>query len=275
MCQLIETPLGTIEYSVVGRGKPLLFLHGGHSNCRETLFHKGFDPNDFQLITPSRPGYRGTPLGSFYGAREAASLIISLLDTIEISSVMVIGISAGGLTAIEMAANYPNRVERLVLISAVTKRWLTKKDPLYKKARVLFSPPRQSYTWAMFRGLFGLAPKSITRMLFNQLSTKESTFITPMEIAEVKEMVFKQSSGKGFVNDLDQDIDSTTLDKITCPTLILHSEHDKSVDISMARHAHSKIPNSRLSTYQNKWGHLLWVGEDSEQPISDVINFIG
>jgi pimeloyl-ACP methyl ester carboxylesterase len=63
MCHLIETPLGTIGYSVIGMGKPLLFLHGGYSNCRETLFHKGFKTNDFKLITPSRPGYSRTPFG--------------------------------------------------------------------------------------------------------------------------------------------------------------------------------------------------------------------
>lgn len=42
---------GQVVYSIVGKGKPVLFLHGGHSSCKESLFHKGFDPTKFQLIT--------------------------------------------------------------------------------------------------------------------------------------------------------------------------------------------------------------------------------
>jgi pimeloyl-ACP methyl ester carboxylesterase len=60
--EVIKTDKGQIEYSIVGKGVPILFLHGGHSNCQETLLHKGFDTNKFQLITPSRPGYGNTPL---------------------------------------------------------------------------------------------------------------------------------------------------------------------------------------------------------------------
>ena len=51
--KIIDTDKGQVEYSIVGKEKPVLFLHGGHSNCKETLFHKGFDTNKFQLITPS------------------------------------------------------------------------------------------------------------------------------------------------------------------------------------------------------------------------------
>ena len=54
--KIIETDKGQIEYSIVGKGIPVLFLHGGHSNCRETLFHKGCNTNKYLLITPSRPG---------------------------------------------------------------------------------------------------------------------------------------------------------------------------------------------------------------------------
>ncbi|MEZ4906448.1 MAG: hypothetical protein R2771_02125 [Saprospiraceae bacterium] len=45
MKNTIESPKGQIEYTIYGKGDTIIFIHGGHSNCDETLFHKGFDNN--------------------------------------------------------------------------------------------------------------------------------------------------------------------------------------------------------------------------------------
>jgi pimeloyl-ACP methyl ester carboxylesterase len=262
------------EYSIFGSGQSVLFLHGGHSNSDETLFQKGYDKSKFQLITPSRPGYGKTPLARFKSPKESAELIITLLDYLKIEKAIIVGISAGGLTALELAANYPTRTEKLVLISAVTKKWLSKSDNLYIRGKKMFSPNKEKRSWKLFRFFFNLLPKMMTKVLFKELSTKEKSIILTDEISEIKEMTFKQSSGYGFENDLDHDISDGIIEKINCPTLILHSENDKSVNIEMAQYASQKIENSELKTYDNKWGHLLWVGEESAKPIADVMKFI-
>ena len=58
----LDTSKGKIEYTFLGNGKPTLIIVGGHANCKETIFHKGLDPNKFCFVTPSRPGYGLTPL---------------------------------------------------------------------------------------------------------------------------------------------------------------------------------------------------------------------
>ena len=50
--KVINTKLGEIEYCSIGKGIPVLFIHGGHTNCNSTLWHKGFDLKKFQLIAP-------------------------------------------------------------------------------------------------------------------------------------------------------------------------------------------------------------------------------
>ena len=50
--KIIKTKLGEIEFSIIGQGVPILFIHGGHSNSNDTLCYKGFDLNKYQLITP-------------------------------------------------------------------------------------------------------------------------------------------------------------------------------------------------------------------------------
>lgn len=272
--RIIETGIGTIEYSLTGNGIPLLFVHGGHCNCRETLFHKGFDTNTFCLITPSRPGYGQTPLAEFCSPQDAARLFISLLDKLEIEKVILVGISAGGLTAIQLAANYPNRISKLILISAVTKKWLTEADENYRKGKKLFSPKIEKYSWALFRLFYSIFPGLMAKTMLNEFSTRTNQSIEKGEVDELHEMISKQRSFSGFVNDLDQNIDSTEISKIVCPTLILQSLNDKIVKIEHATNAKEKIRNSTLKTYDNKWGHLLWLGKESDAPIKDTLTFI-
>ncbi|OJJ13917.1 hypothetical protein BKI52_44940 [marine bacterium AO1-C] len=274
MSKIIQTKLGQIEYSIIGQGKPVVFLHGGHSNCNETLFYKGYDTTHFQLITPSRPGYGQTPLNGHKQPKEAAKLIEAMLDQLGIHQIIVVGISAGGLTALELAANFPEKVTQLILISAVTKKWLTPQDKTYKRASKMFSPKREKMSWKLFRTFFTVFPRQMTKVLFKELSSQKGQKITREEIAAIKEMTFKQSAGEGFITDLEQDIVPELITKIKCPTLIMHSKNDQSVNIAMAHHAHEKIKHSELKVYDNKWGHLLWVGEDNRQPINDLNDFL-
>ncbi len=272
--KIIHTGKGTIEFSMIGKGLPILFFHGGHSSSNETLFHKGFDPNRFCLITPSRPGYANTPLANNGSPKQTAELFRSMMDELKLTSAIVIGISAGGLSAIEFASNFPDRVEKLVLISAVTKKWMTDADKTYIKAKKLFSPTMEGFSWGLFRFFYSIFPKMMAKTMFEELSTYRPIDFTKEDVDELFDMIKLQRSYDGFMIDLDQMIDPNVILGITCPTLILHSSNDKSVDIVHARHAHSSIRHSILNTYNTKWGHLLWLGQESHLPINDTLDFI-
>lgn len=273
--QVIHTAKGTVEYSSIGTGIPILFVHGGHSSCNETLFHKGFDARKFCLITPSRPGYGKTPLSSLFSAKDTAELFVALLDELHLESVIVIGISAGGLAAIELASNFSERVDKLILISAVTKRWMTAEDATYRKAKRLFSPSFEKYSWGLFRFFYSLFPRMMAKTMFKELSIFQPIDITKDEVAELHSMIKLQRSNEGFINDLDQNIGQNVIGEIISPTLILHSSNDNSVNIDHAKYAHAKIKKSALKIYDNKWGHLLWLGNESHIPIEDTLKFIG
>lgn len=272
--QIINTNKGTIEFSLNGIGIPILFVHGGHSSCNEALFHKGFDTKRFCLITPSRPGYGNTPLSQSGSPKQTAELFVAMLDELKLKSVIVIGISAGGLSAIELASNFPARVTKLILISAVAKKWMTEKDKTYIKAKKIFAPTIEKYSWALFRFFYSLFPNIMAKTMFKELSTFQSIDLVKAEVAELFEMIKLQRSKNGFINDLDQDIEQNVINGIACPTLILHSSNDNAVNIEHAKYAHSKIKNSILKSYDNKWGHLLWLGQESYTPIKDTLKFI-
>lgn len=272
--QLINTRLGDIEYRSIGNGIPVVFIHGGHSNCYETLSHKGFDLSKFQLITPSRPGYGKTPLNGNQTPKDAADLIAELLKYLAIDKAIIYGISAGGLTAIELAANHNDRVHKLILASAISKKWLNKDEKVYKTAQVIFNPKIERVTWGMVRLFSGIIPRMIANSFYPQFSSYSPHKLTPKSIRELVSAMEYYRSKKGFLNDIDQVINKETIKKIKCPSLVIHSKYDNSVSFEHANHSKNTIQNSRLVELDNEWGHLFWIGKDSEQSIVKTIEFI-
>jgi pimeloyl-ACP methyl ester carboxylesterase len=272
--KIIKTKLGEIEYNSVGKGIPILFIHGGHSNCNETLCHKGFDLEKFQLITPSRPGYGQTPLGNNRTPKQAADLIIELVNYLLIDNVIVYGISAGGLTAIEMASNYPDKVSKLILASAISKKWLDEQGKLYKTAKKMFSPKMEKFIWGMVRFFSRIFPNMIAKSFYPQFSKNPVHKLKKSNIQELVSTMKHYNSKNGFLNDIDQNIDDETIKKITCSTLIIHSRNDNSVSFEHADYANKMIKGSKLIGLENEWGHLFWIGNDSKEPLNKTIEFI-
>lgn len=272
--KIIKTRLGEIEYHSVGKGIPILFVHGGHSNCNERLCHKNFDLEKFHLITPSRPGYGKTPLNNHKTPKQAADLMVELLDFLSIDKVIVYGISAGGLTAIELASNYPDGVSKLILASAISKKWLDKQEKIYKTAQKIFNKKNEKFIWGMLRFFSRIIPNMIAKSFYPQFSKNPIHKFKKEDIQELVTSMKYYNSKMGFLNDIDQNINDEIITKIKCPTLIIHSENDSSVPLEHAKYSNEMIENSKIEILQNDWGHLFWIGIDSKRSIEKTIEFI-
>lgn len=272
--KIIKTRLGEIEYNSVGKGIPIVFIHGGHSNCNETLCRKGFDLGKFQLIIPSRPGYGQTPLGYNKTPKQAADLIMELVAYLSLGEIIVYGISAGGLTAIELAANYSDRTKKLILASAISKKWLNENGKVYKTARRIFNPKVEKFTWGMVRFFAKIFPYMIAKNFYPQFSKKPIHRLSKPDVDELISTMKHYNSKNGFLNDIDQDINGEIITRIKCPTLIIHSNNDNSVPFEHSLHSKKMIENSKLIELNNEWGHLFWIGADSQQTVKRTIEFI-
>lgn len=272
--KILNTRLGEIEYNSVGKGIPIIFVHGGHSNCNETLCHKGLDLDKFQLITPSRPGYGKTPLNNNKTPGQAADLIVELLNHLSVDNVIVYGISAGGLTAIELASNYPNKVSKLILASAISKKWLDERGKIYKTAKKMFNPKIEKIVWGMIRFFSRIFPNMIAKSFYPQFSKNPVHKLKKDDIQELISTMKHYNSKTGFQNDIDQNTNDKIITNIKCRTLIIHSENDNSVSIEHPKHANIMIENSKIEILQNEWGHLFWIGNDSKKSIEKTIEFI-
>jgi pimeloyl-ACP methyl ester carboxylesterase len=106
----------TIAYEVAGAGPPVVLVHGLSGSSRWWRRNIG-------ALTPHRRVYVVDLIG--FGASrarhpfvlaEAASYLTQWLDQLELARVSLVGHSMGGLIAAELAADAPERVDRLVLV---------------------------------------------------------------------------------------------------------------------------------------------------------------
>lgn len=274
---ITQTAKGQIEYVLEGEGQTCLLLHGGHSNCFERLGTEEIFAAGMSALIPSRPGYGRTSESVGQSAAEAAASMVALLDQLSLEKVSVMAVSAGGPTALYLAALYPERVDKLVLQSAVSKPWLSPDHALYKSAKRIFHPRIQNMTWKLVRTFVNISPTLIYRQMipsFSKLSTSAvlSSF-TASDKATFKNMLLHLSSGSGFMLDIEHKVPEEILKQITRPTLIVHSQNDNSVSFEHARHAQQLISNSELFEAKT-WGHLIWIGEGSREAKEKVATFL-
>jgi len=76
----------------------------------------------FRVIAIDMPGYgySDKPADGQYTIDWQAHTIVSLLDRLEIDTATIVGASYGGAVAATIALDYPERVERLVLVGTVS-----------------------------------------------------------------------------------------------------------------------------------------------------------
>ncbi len=116
----VDTGDATINYVSYGSGPPTLLLHGGLGN-RLSWFSQIplLASADRQIVLPDIRGHGTSELGTNdLNYRLLASDAIRILDKLGIAQVDVIGWSDGGNTALQLGLYWPQRVRRIIVISA-------------------------------------------------------------------------------------------------------------------------------------------------------------
>jgi pimeloyl-ACP methyl ester carboxylesterase len=247
--QVVETEHGPIEYAEVGEGPAVLMLHGapgGYDGPFRALTIAGAESGGLRYITPSRPGYLGTPLSVGATPAEQADAMVGLLDVLGVDRAAVIGESGGGPIALQFALRHPDRCSALVLISALVHN--------YSGPEAQVPPPGPG---AFIRDLALFIFKDLGIATY-QATDPDDPLITELAQAGVRGVVPLEARRAGVENDLIQQahIDGWPLDRISCPTLILQGANDLSAPAADAEFAHEQIAGSELVMYPGQ-DHML------------------
>ena len=122
----IITRQGLLHYEVLGRGKPLIFLHGwlgSYRIWRESLLHFSkyyrcytIDFWGFGDSGEHRPG--SSDERDIYRVENFVDMIAEFMDRMGMRSVPLVGHSMGGTTSLRFAVKYPQRVGGVTVIGS-------------------------------------------------------------------------------------------------------------------------------------------------------------
>ena len=113
-----------VHYAEAGSGPPLVLIHGFLVSHREWLPILPYLAQSFRCILPDLPGFGGSekraPADYPYTREAFAETVADLMTALDLPRAHVCGHSMGGSVAITLAADHPERVNRLVLIDSAS-----------------------------------------------------------------------------------------------------------------------------------------------------------
>jgi pimeloyl-ACP methyl ester carboxylesterase len=291
--QIAETTKGPVEYAMAGAGPVILHIHGGASGYDQPLaLSWDLHQAGFTVVTPSRPGYLRTPLTEGATAELAADALASLLDVLSIDRVCVMGTSGGGPTALQFALRHPERISALVLQSAISQRHVQPgRTTNTLIGRALFA---RSGTWLadfLAWGMHLLArcwPAILVRSLLeagDELDRSKAAERRAYVLRHPDQLAFFQRvvaaampfsmRRTGLWNDLHQfaHLPVYPLERIACPTLVVHGRADGNVPLAHAEFVARAVPKADLLVLED-CGHFIWVGPGSGEAAEKVRTFV-
>ena len=240
----VATRMGKLSTLAAGRGSPVVCLHGLGATKASFLPTVAALADDWRVIAVDLPGFGESdkPLGAAYDAPYFADAVTALLDELGIERAHLIGNSMGGRVAIEIGLRYPERVERIALLSPALAwlrdrrwRWLLR-APLPKLG--LIQPAPRVITEPIVRSLVpggrdGWSAAGVDEFL--------RCYLTPRG-----RVAFYESARNIYLDEPHGEEGLwTRLAGMSPPVLFVWGRHDQLVPIGFRKHVERVLPSAR------------------------------
>jgi pimeloyl-ACP methyl ester carboxylesterase len=239
-----------VIYRVAGDGPPIVLIHGmlnSSSHWRSVALELA---RDYTVIAPDLIGHgdSAAPRGDYSLGAHAAS-IRDLLAAIGLDRASIVGHSLGGGVAMQFFYQFPQRVERLVLVSSgglgheVTASLRSAALPGVSPLLAMTIRPR--LVGALAHGGKLLRDRGVGAGVYLQAAARA---LRPLQSAESRG-AFLQTL-RAVIDVHGQRVSAT--DRLylleALPTMIVWGERDNTIPLAHGREAHAAIPHNRFET---------------------------
>jgi len=243
-----------VHYQEAGesRAPALVLIHGFASST--LVWSKVFlelAASGFRVIAVDMLGYgySGKPRNGEYTIGGQARLITQLLDRLRITHATFVGSSYGGAVAATCALDYPNRVEKLILVGTVNNN-----RPLdFTLMRVFGAPVVGDVVSPLLIG-----SRRLLRMRMKRVYDRHSWVLDERRVDARHQPLRAAGTQRAIIRTVrswDAERISREAHLIRQPTLLLWGENDREIPMADGERLHNEIAGSRLIVFLN-CGHL-------------------
>jgi pimeloyl-ACP methyl ester carboxylesterase len=226
----------SVRYQTSGQGPDVLLLHGW-GGAIESL-----TPvlNDLQrshtVYAFDLPGFGESSLPpSAWGSTEYAQLTLKLMDLLQLDRPHLIGHSFGGQVSLRLAATFPGRIGKLVLVGSAGIR--TRPRLAIRLRRVVARLGK----WLAAHG--GRIGERLRAKIYRRVQSQDYANAGPLRPTLVKV--------------LNEDL-TPLLPLVKAPTLLVWGKQDRDVPLTAARVMARLIPCAQLVVFENA-GHFAYL----------------
>ncbi len=248
-----DSAINVIE---LGEGPPLLFLHGLSGSWPNWLEQLPLFASTRRVIAVDLPGFGHSPMPSEpISISGYARTIDALLDTLDVDAAAVVGNSMGGFVSAELAINFPQRVERLVLVSPAGLSTYNHRGG----TRALPGLRRAERAIVAYAGWIAAHADTVARRPGLRNATLGLVTAHPSRLPGPVAAEQVRGAGKpGFLEALQANLNYDfrhRLGEIVCPTLIVWGDRDRVITPRDADVYAELIPGSRKVIFEDT-GHM-------------------
>jgi pimeloyl-ACP methyl ester carboxylesterase len=226
------------RYKIAGTGDQVILLHGwgGSVKSLESVFQRLILFHEVFAIDLPGHGMSDLPPNP-WGVFEYSEFLRNVMDKFNLIKPHFIAHSFGGRVAIHLAANFPQRVNKLILVNSAGV-----KPP--RSTRYYFKVSLAKVA-KYFGKRFGRAGRVVRNRLYLAIQSKDYSNAGPLRDT--------------FIKIVNEDL-APMLPRIESPTLLIWGENDKDTPLSSGRLMQKLIPRAELLVLKNA-GHFSYIDQ--------------
>jgi len=219
---------GPVVSDISGEGPPLILLHGLAGSARWWQRNTPALERAFRVHAIDLPGFGASKRQARFVLDEAPAQLVATMDRLGIERASFIGHSMGGLVAAGLAAEFPERVDKLILVDA---------------GFLSLDPHLRHRITGPLRTARRTSPSLLPILAWDAIRSG------PIRLAEATTQLLRADW-------------RYKLARIQAPTLVIWGEHDRVCPIGIGRSITAIVPGSRLVVVGGAAHNPMWERPD-------------